>query len=239
MATRLAQLTKSGVLVKALARLPRAVSAIRPDSLAQCLLRSGRPGSSATIIGPAARQRRINGRGEHNLGTTAYQDLEMRGRCVAQLVKVRSMMGALAPIMRVMLRAVRSEQPSAKPAILMPRARGRSSRSKGWPRTSCCPIAGPPTWPPGADQWLVFEADHTRSLLFMVDGGLPVARTQTEHPLGTPVGHHERGWQVPGQSRLWLYTCRCQITPFSTSADADALVVMHRGADRGHGSVTA
>ena len=100
------------------------------------------------------------------------------------------------------------------------------------------PDRRPATWPPGADRWLVFEADHTRSLLFMVDGGLPVARAQTEHPLGTPVGHHERGWQLPGQSGLWLYTFRCQIKPFSTSDDADALV-MHRGADPGHGSATA
>jgi hypothetical protein len=70
-----------------------------------------------------------------------------------------------------------------------------------------------------------YQTDYTKPLLFMADGGVLSNRAQTEHLLGTQWGMMNETGSYPGQSWLWLYTFWYQIKPFSTSANADILVM--------------
>jgi len=70
-----------------------------------------------------------------------------------------------------------------------------------------------------------YETDYTKPLLFMADGGVLSGRAQQEHLLGTQWGMMNETGSYPGQVWLWLYTFWYQIKPFSTSANADILVM--------------
>jgi len=70
-----------------------------------------------------------------------------------------------------------------------------------------------------------YQTDYTKPLLFMADGGVLSNRAQAEHLLGTQWGMMNETGSYPGQSWLWLYTFWYQIKPFSTSANADVLVM--------------
>jgi hypothetical protein len=70
-----------------------------------------------------------------------------------------------------------------------------------------------------------YQTDYTKPLLFMADGGVLDGRAQAEHLLGTQWGMMNETGSYPGQSWLWLYTFWYQIKPFSTSANADVLVM--------------
>jgi hypothetical protein len=74
-----------------------------------------------------------------------------------------------------------------------------------------------------------YQTDYTKPLLFMADGGVLSDRAQAEHLLGTQWGMMNETGSFPGQSWLWLYTFWYQIKPFSTSANADILVMALMG----------
>ena len=74
-----------------------------------------------------------------------------------------------------------------------------------------------------------YQTDYTKPLLFMADGGVLSGRAQTEHLLGTQWGMMNETGSYPGQSWLWLYTFWYQIKPFSTSTNADILVLAVMG----------
>ena len=63
----------------------------------------------------------------------------------------------------------------------------------------------------------------------MADGGVLANRAQAEHLLGTQWGMMNETGSYPGQVWLWLYTFWYQIKPFSTSANADILVMAVMG----------
>jgi hypothetical protein len=75
-----------------------------------------------------------------------------------------------------------------------------------------------------------YQTDYTKPLLFMADGGVLSARAKAEHLLGTQWGMMNETGSYPGQSWLWLYTFWYQIKPFSTSTNADILVMTLMGA---------
>jgi hypothetical protein len=70
-----------------------------------------------------------------------------------------------------------------------------------------------------------YQTDYTKPLLFMADGGVLSNRAQAEHLLGGQWGMMNETGSYPGQVWLWLYTFWYQIKPFSTSANADILVI--------------
>lgn len=74
-----------------------------------------------------------------------------------------------------------------------------------------------------------YQVDYTKPLLFMADGGVLDKRAQAEHLLGSQWGMMNETGSYPGQSWLWLYTFWYQIKPFSTSANADVLVMAVMG----------
>jgi hypothetical protein len=74
-----------------------------------------------------------------------------------------------------------------------------------------------------------YQTDYTKPLLFMADGGVLASRAKTEHLLGTQWGMMNETGSYPGQSWLWLYTFWYQIKPFSTSTNADILVLTVMG----------
>jgi len=74
-----------------------------------------------------------------------------------------------------------------------------------------------------------FQTDYTKPLLFMADGGLLTDRAQADHLLGTQWGMMNETGSFPGQVWLWLYTFWYQVKPFSTSANADILVMLVMG----------
>ncbi|MBV9536044.1 MAG: hypothetical protein JO321_11605 [Solirubrobacterales bacterium] len=75
-----------------------------------------------------------------------------------------------------------------------------------------------------------YQTDYTKPLLFMADGSVLANRAQAEHLLGDQWGMMNETGSFPGQSWLWLYTFWYQIKPFSTSANADILVMTIMGA---------
>jgi hypothetical protein len=75
-----------------------------------------------------------------------------------------------------------------------------------------------------------YQTDYTKPLLFMADGGVLTARAQTQHLLGTQWGMMNETGSYPGQVWVWLYTFWYQIKPFSTSTNADVLVMAVMGA---------
>ena len=74
-----------------------------------------------------------------------------------------------------------------------------------------------------------YQTDYTKPLMLMADGGLLADRAQAEHLLGSQWGMMNETGSYPGQVWLWLYTFWYQIKPFSTSANADILVMAIMG----------
>src|ERR1700681_1325141 len=74
-----------------------------------------------------------------------------------------------------------------------------------------------------------YQTDYTKPLLFMGDDGLLASRAQAQHLVGSQWGMMNETGSYPGQVWLWLYTFWYQIKPFSTSPNADALVMMMMG----------
>jgi hypothetical protein len=74
-----------------------------------------------------------------------------------------------------------------------------------------------------------YQTDYTKPLLLMADGGILESRADAEHLLGDQWGMMNETGSYPGQVWLWLYTFWYQIKPFSTSANADVLVMAVMG----------
>jgi hypothetical protein len=74
-----------------------------------------------------------------------------------------------------------------------------------------------------------YSTDYTKILMFLADSGFLANRAQAEHLLGTQWGMMNETGSYPGQSWLWLYTFWYQIKPFSTSPNADILVMAVMG----------
>jgi hypothetical protein len=74
-----------------------------------------------------------------------------------------------------------------------------------------------------------YQTDYTKALLLMADGGVLANRAQADHLLGNQWGMMNETGSYPGQVWLWLYTFWYQIKPFSTSANADVLVMAMMG----------
>ena len=74
-----------------------------------------------------------------------------------------------------------------------------------------------------------YQTDYTKALLFMADGGVLANRAQAEHLSGDQWGMMNETGAYPGQVWLWLYTFWYQIKPFSTSDNADVLVMAVMG----------
>ena len=74
-----------------------------------------------------------------------------------------------------------------------------------------------------------YQTDYTKPLLFLADGGLLANRAEADHLLGEQWGMMNETGSFPGQVWLWLYTFWYQIKPFSTSANADILVMAVMG----------
>jgi hypothetical protein len=74
-----------------------------------------------------------------------------------------------------------------------------------------------------------YQTDYTKSLLLLADGNNLTDRAMTQHLLGTQWGIMNETGSYPGQVWLWLYTFWYQVSPFTTSANADALVATIMG----------
>jgi hypothetical protein len=74
-----------------------------------------------------------------------------------------------------------------------------------------------------------YQTDYTKPLLYMADGSVLSDRAQAQHLLGKQWGMMNETGSYPGQVWLWLYTFWYQIKPFSTSANADILVLTVMG----------
>jgi hypothetical protein len=70
-----------------------------------------------------------------------------------------------------------------------------------------------------------YQTDYTKPLMLLADGSVLSDRAQAEHLLGEQWGMMNETGSYPGQVWLWLYTFWYQIKPFSTSANADILVM--------------
>src|SRR5262249_9313812 len=75
-----------------------------------------------------------------------------------------------------------------------------------------------------------YQTDYTKPLLLLADGSVLSNRAQAEHLLGEQWGMMNETGSYPGQVWLWLYTFWYQIKPFSTSNNADVLVMAVMGA---------
>jgi hypothetical protein len=74
-----------------------------------------------------------------------------------------------------------------------------------------------------------YQTDYTKPLMMLADGSVLSDRAQAEHLLGEQWGMMNETGAYPGQVWLWLYTFWYQIKPFSTSANADILVMAVMG----------
>src|SRR5579875_1395592 len=74
-----------------------------------------------------------------------------------------------------------------------------------------------------------YTTDYTRILMFLADGGYLASIAQNQHLIGAQWGMMNETGSYPGQSWLWLYTFWYQIKPFSTSPNADILVMAIMG----------
>jgi hypothetical protein len=72
----------------------------------------------------------------------------------------------------------------------------------------------------------VFQADYTKPLLLMTDGGLLRERANGQHLLGDRWPMMNETGSYPGQAWLWPYALWYQIEPFKASHNADILVVL-------------
>lgn len=69
-----------------------------------------------------------------------------------------------------------------------------------------------------------YETDYTKPLLFLADGAYLGDLAQKQNLLGSQWGMMNETGNYPGQAWLWLYTFWYQISPFSTSDNADAQI---------------
>jgi hypothetical protein len=69
-----------------------------------------------------------------------------------------------------------------------------------------------------------FQTDYSRPLLFIADGAYLGDKGDAQHLGGEQWGMMNETGSYPGQAWLWLYTFWYQVSPFSTSGNADALV---------------
>jgi hypothetical protein len=74
-----------------------------------------------------------------------------------------------------------------------------------------------------------YNTDYTKPLLFLADGSLLADRADAEHLSGDQWGIMNETGSYPGQVWLWLYSFWYQIKPFSTSDNADILVMAVMG----------
>jgi hypothetical protein len=75
-----------------------------------------------------------------------------------------------------------------------------------------------------------YQTDYTKVLMLLADGSNLSDRAEAEHLLGEQWGMMNETGSYPGQVWLWLYTFWYQIKPFSTSDNADTLVMAVMGA---------
>lgn len=71
-----------------------------------------------------------------------------------------------------------------------------------------------------------YQTDYTKPLLFIADGSYLADKGSSEHLAGDQWGMMNETGSYPGQAWLWLYTFWYQVKPFSTSGNADALVMV-------------
>ena len=71
-----------------------------------------------------------------------------------------------------------------------------------------------------------FQTDYTKPLLFIADGSYLSDLATAQHLTGSQWGMMNETGSYPGQAWLWLYTFWYQVKPFSTSGNADALVMV-------------
>ncbi len=69
-----------------------------------------------------------------------------------------------------------------------------------------------------------YQTNFTKSLLFLADGSYLEDLAAQEHLLGDQWGMMNETGNFPGQAWLWLYSFWYQISPFSTSENADAQI---------------
>jgi hypothetical protein len=69
-----------------------------------------------------------------------------------------------------------------------------------------------------------YSSDYTKSLLFLSDGSYLGDLAQAQHLSGDQWGMMNETGNFPGQAWLWLYTFWYQVSPFSTSSNADVQV---------------
>ena len=69
-----------------------------------------------------------------------------------------------------------------------------------------------------------YGTDYTKPLLFIADGSYMADKADAQHLSGDQWGMMNETGNYPGQAWLWLYTMWYQVSPFSSSANADALV---------------
>jgi hypothetical protein len=69
-----------------------------------------------------------------------------------------------------------------------------------------------------------YQTNFTKSLLLLADGGYLESRAEQQHLLGGQWGMMNETGNYPGQAWLWLYSFWYQISPFSTSENADAQI---------------
>jgi len=75
-----------------------------------------------------------------------------------------------------------------------------------------------------------YQTDYTKPILFISDGDYFGNLASSRNLLGEQWGMMNETGSYPGQVWLWLYTFWYQIKPFSTSANADILVMAVMGA---------
>ena len=69
-----------------------------------------------------------------------------------------------------------------------------------------------------------YTSDATKPLLLLADGAYLEDQARAEHLGGDQWGMMNETGSYPGQPWMWLYTFWYQVPPFSSSANADALV---------------
>ncbi len=74
-----------------------------------------------------------------------------------------------------------------------------------------------------------YQTDFTKPLMFLEDGNALNDRATYQHLQGEQWGMMNETGSYPGQVWLWLYTFWYQVSPVSTSANVDALVMAIMG----------
>jgi hypothetical protein len=71
-----------------------------------------------------------------------------------------------------------------------------------------------------------YQTNYTKPLLFLSGGGFFEDKANAQHLLGDQWGMMNETGSYPGQVWLWLYTFWYQISPFNTSDNADAEILL-------------